>query len=476
MATAPQLSDSSTVRQGDPSVQLESHATPPQESLQQRYATLHRAIERGLDSDEVWRELADISLRIGHTDEAVRCSRHIRNATTRLALESRLTRLGLATTPVAPANHAAAPAASDAGPAAEREGEHLSSHAIDALQYLFHQHMPWLVLLTTLAFPLLVGLGGMLTAGGSPLILAAIAAVPGLCVLGLAGAMNRQILLVSSEGCPDAPAVPCFSLLVADARRWFTDAALVLGSLVGPSLAGVWFHAPWHATVPGLVCGAFFVPMAWALRHVRGDFAALSPVHLVRAIARTSPSYLGLTAIVTALMLPAAITAWLVTGRPVWVQIAALGPLFVLPSFVASRLLGTWIDVHRQALGRTAAAAPEAPVVAASHTSAAAAPTPRRPLRPKALEQFRAPSLKSAKTAPSPRPGATKVKPAASGRRTADLAPAHPATSAQPPTPRAIEGRKPVRLTDAPDLSHMPGATVVSGQQRETLGAASRRQ
>src|SRR5262249_10165016 len=152
------------------------------ESPQQRYANLHRAIERGLDSDEVWKELADVSLSIGHGDEAVRCMRRVRNETIRLALESRLARLGLVPMPPRPASPPGRAPAGNGGTAHAVAGEHehlgLRDHVVDAFQYLFHQHMPWLVLVTTLAFPVVIGVGGFLTAGGSPLLLAAMAALP----------------------------------------------------------------------------------------------------------------------------------------------------------------------------------------------------------------------------------------------------------------------------------------------------------
>ncbi len=488
-------------------MQLESHATPPQETPQQRYASLHRAIERGLDSDELWKELAEVSLGIGHEDEAVRCSRRIRNDTTRLALESRLARLGLASAPSQPGGeHAAAPAASDAGDRDElRAQPGLGAHVLDAFQFLVHQHMPWLVLATTLSFPLLFGVGGFLTTGDSPLLLAALAAVPGLCMLALVGAMHRQILAASAESSGDVPPIPGFGVLVDDARRFFVDGVLVVGSLVGPSLVGVWLGAPWSTTAPGLVIGAFFAPMAWALRHLRGDLTALSPVHLLRGVARTGTSYLGLTAVVLALALPATAVALCIFDRPVWIQIAMLGPLVVLPSFVAARLLGTWIDAHRSALGMTASpASAPAPAPAASQPTPSqptpAAPAPRTPRRPEALESFRAPSVKTTTNAASPtrtratapaKPVAKRIlaaaasspAPAAPARAPARApAPAAPAATAAGPldpkatkAPRAIEGRKPSRLTDAPDLSHMPGATVVSGTERQLHGAASRR-
>lgn len=513
-------------------MQLESHATPPAETPQQRYANLHRAIERGLDSDEVWRELAEVSLTLGHADECLRCLRRIQNDTTRLALGSRLARRGLIDADVAASSpggavspsvqHLAAPAASDAGQRASKErpaGEsRLLDHLADAVQYQMHQHMPALVLFTTLAFPLVVGVGGFLTAGGSWLLLAAIAALPGLGVLAVVGAMGRQILLASADGEGDVPPIPPFAELWSSARRFALDTVLVLGSLLGPSLVAAAFAAPWTTVVPGLLVGAFFAPMAWSLRHLRGDFGALSPVTLTRAVARTAASYPGLAVVTMLLFVPAGLVSWAVFGRPVWVQIAMIGPLCVLPMFVASRLLGTWLEGNRSRLGglvqeRSGAAPVEkraprqaaepvaakaaerapgklaAPVVgkapsladvrpapasaghkrAAAVTKSAGATPPRLPRRPEQLEQFRAPVAKrtAASAAPSAGPKATKPAPAA--------APAQ--ASKAKAAPRAIEGRSPARkLNDQPDLSAMPGAVVVSGRERERQGAAAKKQ
>lgn len=457
-------------------MQLESHATPAMESPQQRYANLHRAIERGLDSDEVWKELADISLRLGHGDEAVRCMRRIKNEAVQLALASRLTRLGLIQESGAPAvrtlEHPEAPAASDAGPAEPKPtsgSPRLVDHVVDALQYLMHQHMPALVLFTTLAFPLVVGVGGFLTAGGSWLLLAAIAAVPGISVLAVVGAMGRQVLLASAEGNGDVPPIPRLAELVQDARRFLFDTALVTGALLGPSLLAMACGAPWTAVVPGLLTGAFFAPMAWALRHLRADLGALSPVTLMRAVARTAGSYPALAIVNMLLFAPIALVAFLVFGRPIWVQIAVIGPLCVLPVFVASRLLGTWLESHRERLGRLTEAKVATPAVSAAkaatkalataasvaaapaaskapaavkstavkstavkpstpagiaHRAAAAkaAPELRLPKRPEQLQQFAAPV---ARRAPKPAAATAPVAPAAA-------APARPKIAAKP--------------------------------------------
>lgn len=533
-------------------MQLESHATPTQETPQQRYATLHRAIERGLDSDEVWRELAEVSLQLGHTDEAVNCLRRIRGAVVQQLVRSRLVRAGAMQERTGPAaaDHAAAPAASDAGgrrhQPTRNNSTRLQDHVVDAVQYLLHQHMPLLVLMTTLAFPVVVGMGGFLTAGGSPFLLAAIAALPGLMVLAVVGAMGREILVTSSQGIGDVPNVPEFGALVADARRFLADAVLVLGSLLLPSLGAMALGAPAASTLPGLAIGAFFTPMAWALRQVRGDYGALSPTTLLRAVTRAGVSYVGLVLVCWLLFTPAATVAWIVCSRPVWVQIAMVGPLGVLPLFLSSRLLGTWLDAKRTDLASvltcppkaatnqaaTPVSAPRKKAVAKTNAPVqprptAAAPQPRLPKRPAHLEHFTPPNLKRAQapaqaaprpaaprppaaapapsrqrpatTAPATKPAATPAAPnkpraalpkaPAAAPKAAEAAPKAPAPKTPVPAPkpaekpapakpepRAIEGRVPRRsLNDQPDLTHLPGAVVVKGRERQQHGAAATR-
>jgi len=476
-------------------VQLESHATPPAESPQQRYANLHRAIERGLDSDEVWRELAEVSLVLGHSDESLRCLRHIQNDTTRLALGSRLARRGLidadaaagspAATLVSPAQHLAAPAASDAGPGASKErpaGEsQLLDHLADALQYQMHQHMPALVLFTTLAFPLVVGVGGFLTAGGSWLLLAAIAALPGLGVLAVVGAMGRHVLLASAEGEGDVPPIPPFAELWGSARRFALDSVLVLGALLGPSLVAAAFSAPWTTVVPGLLVGAFFAPMAWSLRHLRGDFGALSPVTLTRAVARTAGSYPGLAVVTMLLFVPAGLVTWMVFGRPVWVQIAMIGPLCVLPMFVASRLLGTWLETNRSRLGGlvqersgvaaagksepSRAAEPPAPKVAERATGKVAAPGVAKVTAEGGRKVAKAPSVADVRSAPA----SVGKKRAAVAKKAAGAVPAR-----LPKRPEQLEQfRAPVAMRTA--AGGAPASVPVASPQAARPAAPSAR-
>lgn len=467
-------------------MQLESHATPSLETPQQRYATLHRAIERGLDSDEIWRELAEVSLKVGHHDEAVDCLRKIRGSVVQQLVRSKLVRAGLVEDrdPSVPAAtnataHAEAPAASDAGPRKENPNTvasriGLQDHLVDAVQYLFHQHMPLLVLMTTLAFPVVVGLGGILTAGGSPFLLAAIAALPGLMVLAVTGAMGRQILVTSSQGIGDVPNVPEFQQLVADARRFLADAGVVLGSLLAPTLVAMMFGAPLASTLPGLAIGGFFTPLAWALRQLRGDLQSLSPIVLWRGVTRCGIGYLGLVPVCWLLFAPAATVGWIVFGRPVWVQIAMIGPLCVLPLFVMSRLLGTWVDARRTELASLLVAPPKvetrqpaAPVAkrAAPATRpaapAAAAAKVRLPQRPEQLQHFTPPNLKRgtpAPTAAAPRPLANHT-PLATPAAAPTPAPAPRAPAALPKANVAATPARPVATSAPRPVSAPPKAT-----------------
>ncbi|MDO8349060.1 MAG: DUF4013 domain-containing protein [Planctomycetota bacterium] len=500
---------------------LESHATPTQESPQQRRAILHRAIERGLESDELWKELAEVNLALGHDDEAVRCARRIASPATRKAIESQLERRGLiregeervhshGPARPAPAGHPVpAPADQETRDARRQdprepadEGSHLRDHVVDAVQFLFVQHMPWLCLLTTLAFPLIVGLGGFLTAGGSPFALAAIAAVPGIGVLAVVGAMGRRILVGSEDGIADVPELGALGALLGDALRFLADALLVMSVLLLPSVIALMLGTTPIAAAPGLLFGMFVLPMAWGLRQIRGDFAALSPVTLLRGVARGGAGYLQLAVLCWAMFAPAGVAAWAVQGKALWVHIAAIGPLVVLPLFVASRMLGTWFDAQRDTLavvvgksrGKVAREA-DAPAKAASPT----APEPLRARHPDTLRHLATPKAQRShapviedlqrKTAKPKKANPVRAKaapsPAALGGNKKAPAPAPaPVPQAQKPAepaapqPLAIEGRVPRRpvAADSPDLSAMPGAVVVSGQERVRTGAAARTQ
>ncbi len=471
-------------------MKLESHATPIEGTPQQRYATLHRALEQGLDSDDLWGELASVSATLGHTKEAKRCARRIQDAARRNKYERTLA-LGDKTDRDGTRDPAAAPAASNAGRNQRKKdsGEDKSDpgvidHLLDAGQYMLHQHMPWLVLSTMLAFPLIVGLGGLLTAGGSPVLLAAIAAVPGLCVLVVVAAMAHETLRNSITGEGDVPEFPEFAQLLHGARTFLWDAVLVFALFFGVPVAMAIGGVPLTGALPSIAISIYFAPLAFAIRHVRRDMRSFAPVFLWRAARRCGRGY-GLVAIAIALAFaPAAIVAWAIVGYAAWVQIAIVGPLCVLPTLASSRLLGTWLDSHRSSLGYLLTTDARAPAsMQAVSTRPVTKPTqPRNLRRPAALESFRAPAR-----------NASTTKKASSAARPVRSASAFAPKKASRPTPRAIEGRRPTAsnptvqsnplieekpqvtyLNDLPDIEGFADAYVVQGEERLLKGAASR--
>ena len=359
---------------------LESHATPIGESPQQRYASLHRAIERGLASDEVWNELAGVCDALGNRGEALHCLHRIRDD----ALRTRAERAVLGGEGRGDGRHTGAPAASSAGSRArahakQRPQERQPSvvdHLVDACQFLCHGQMPALALSAMLAFPLVIGVGGALAAGTSPVLLAAVAALPGLCVLAVISGMAREILLRSSEGESDAPGLPSAGQLLAGALRFGADLVTVTTLCAAPAALALAADAPAAATLALAAVGGLLAPLMFALRQVRGDWRPCSPTFFAGALRRAGRGYPVVALAVALAFAPAATVAALTYDRPLWIQIACAGPLLVLPLFAAARLLGTWLERHHA--GRSAAS----PTDVAVALPAAVAPG-RAPSRPK---------------------------------------------------------------------------------------------
>lgn len=333
-------------------MELENIATPPtKQSPELRYASLHRAVEQGIASGEVWLELAEVCMQLGHCEEAVRAWKTMPDGSARNRLESLLARRQLIQ-PTDPQGPGRKPVVQQVAPPLEEpESINLAEHVSDSMQYLFTGRMLLLVLVATLAFPVIVGLGGFLTAGSSMLVLAAMAALPGLCVLGIVGALGRRILVSSSRGEEEVPALPGLAGLSHAAMRFLGDASLEVVTLVVPSVVLLWLQAPLTTCLPTMLLGALLLPMAHALRQVRDDFRAYAPGVLLRAIGRTLIPYLGISCAFWAMFLPAAVVAYATLGNPIWLQLSVVGPLTVLPIFVTSRMLGTFLDVHRHRLG-----------------------------------------------------------------------------------------------------------------------------
>lgn len=482
-------------------MQLDNITTPSAEQTPElRYASLHRAVERGMASDEVLRQLVEICLQLGHVDEALRVHATMNPGAARDLVTSRLIRKGVLDADSPPDEQPRSKSA---------DSPVLKEHVIDAIQYLSQSYMPAVALMTMLAFPIIVGLGGFLTAGGSPWLFAALAAVPGICVLGVTGAMGRQIFIEAAAGQSTLSPMPSASEIVNLAKRYLVDFTLVFVILVAPSLMAIYFGMPLVSSLPCLLLGMFVFPSALILRQLRGDFRAIAPVPVMRAIFACH-GYAGFAGTYWLAFAPAGFAMWASLGHATWLQISVVGPLAVLPTFATARLLGTFTNLHRDRLvplldsavpvktsARTTTTAYKAPPRAphprhtplnkrnesaapAKHSAPAARPV-EKPAASRAFHSQLPPAMRM-----RVQPQTTKIEGRAPQRPAAPTQQAQraaaPAQQTQRPTAPPTAKTRPVVAAvephkfGGPDLSGLPGAKLISASERERLGAASRKQ
>jgi hypothetical protein len=355
----------------------------------------------------------------------------------------------------------------------------LGEHVLDGVQYLFTGRMLLLALVATLAFPVIVGLGGFLTAGSSMLVLAAMAALPGMCVLGIVGALGRRILVSSSRGEEEVPALPGLADLTHAAVRFLGDATFEIVALIGPPLLWFYFDGPITTCLPALLFGALLLPMAHALRQVRDDFRAYSPAVLLPAIGSTLIPYLGIALAFWAMFLPAAVTAYATMGNPIWLQLSVVGPLTVLPIFVTSRFLGTFLDVHRQRLGKllggaTAPVKTEEPVPPTARKTLVGKRVATRVSKPAAASTAAA---RPAAARPAAAPASARPAAAPAAARPAAPATARPATSRPQPSPHhpaaGVQAQRPVKVA-APAGKGLAGYVAQAKAAEPTAAAAGK--
>ena len=137
----------------------EHHQTSSsREAPHRRYSALHRALDQGGDSDALWAELARVCVKIGNDNEALQASRQIKDYSERTLMQRWLKGQGLneqAHTPLEPELQQSE--------RLMRSG--LREELSGAFRLMFEDHMPLTVMVCTLTFPLVVGLGGYLTQG-----------------------------------------------------------------------------------------------------------------------------------------------------------------------------------------------------------------------------------------------------------------------------------------------------------------------
>ena len=404
--------------------------------------------------DPTWSELVSVCIRLSKPTEALEALHHIRDQSLRTRAGGLLMRHGLMSKHHAKAYH---PAATQTTRIATSFSEEIG----DAFRLLFVDHMPLTVMVITMIFPVVIGLGGALTAGSNSLLLPLIALIPALSALGMVGALGRQILLEASRGLTEPPALPGLKLLATDACRFLVDGILLSALTLGPGIFLCQFTEVSLTTkVVGLSFGALFLPMAMAVRQVCEDWRALNPMLLIPAISKGGLPYL-LTVGIGALMRSPAVAALILTmGTEIYLQISVIGPLSVVPLFVISRLLGRVLDLRRNSLGDLV----DMPALRATQE-----------LKTTSEHQTRRPAMRARTKARRPRLNA----------------PAHPETAKKASwKPEEIDSVVPdplgllaVDVSEmhsqaivgevCPDLTKLPGACVLTGKDREDAGAAS---
>ena len=121
-------------------------------------------------------------------------------------------------------------------PAQEEGRQGFKDEVSDAFGFLFLAHIPTIVMSATVACPVVLGLGGILTAGSNLWVLPAIAVLPLLCVLGMVAAMARRTLLEASYGNEEAPQFPGVEDVVRGAGKFFLYGLSVTSAFILPGV------------------------------------------------------------------------------------------------------------------------------------------------------------------------------------------------------------------------------------------------
>ena len=495
-------------------------SAPMHLSSEMRYASLHRTIENGMDTDRTWLELVTVCVELRRGDEARSAHGHIADPAVRRRAYNALVAAGVRV---------------DAPPVELRGAQHEVAPQghfewiADGFRFLFLDHMPLTTVVATVTFPVVVGLGGFLTSSvQNSWLLPLLALIPALSVIGLVGALGRRILVESSQGLDDVPEVPSVGPLVREAGRFLVDISALGALFLGPALVLIQLaDVGFSAIAAGLCVGGTLMPMAFAMRQTRDDWTCLSPMDLFSNIRRAGVRYFVAVGISFLLMAPAALSIWLTAGSALYLVVSVVGPLVVVPIFVMSRLFGqTMIDIERErsdrnrqlsAANRVVTTLPPTMAPAAAATRSAM----RAPIHPEATRTERVATTTRPATARAPQPaGPGRPRPSGNGdvpggslglRSDRAVAPSPHARSvaaaepnpaprsmrseeAVPPTARAANSqparpdRAPAPSTSPqryrgptasvigeaiPDLTKLPGVSVLRGEARVAAGAAA---
>lgn len=345
-------------------------------------------------------------------------------------------------------------------------------HLGEAIRYLFVDHMPLTLIVTTITFPVLIGVGGFLRSSlpdSAAIAAAVLTAVPVLMVLGLLGHLSRETLRDSRRGLIDPPGIPHNRALARGAGRFATDSLAVVAALATPVVLAS-FALPTIATVI-LGLGAFLIfPLVAALRMTEGTWRCFDPRHVFRTVSGYLPAFASASLCSLLLFAPAILTVILTRESSLDLCLSVAGSLAAVPMVLSARLLGQVLQERdKSERARLAALAREAQVAREMEViEEQTAPRRRRRTaeqRTKASQERRAVREQKPRkqreaevaeeTPAQPRKRKTTVKRKTKVKRKTEVV----GTSKAAPQATASTSRH--GLGDQPDLSAIPGATIV---------------
>lgn len=307
------------------------------------YASLHRVAENGEATDATWQRLAGVCIELGKQDEAVDAFYKISDPAFRRGLRRQLAQRGwVPDTPDEDEVRSLMVTDADLNPTTREKFD-------DSLRFLFEGNMPAYTLVGTLAFPIVLGLGGLLTGSSDSLLLRLVALLPALLVLGAVGVFGRQVLLIALEERDDASGLPTAADVLRDLPRIVVDITALSAVFLMPGVVLILLGLPLFSA-PLFLVSALLLPMSAALRLVTNDWRALQPGPLLGAVRRTGSAYLSVALVITLLFTPAALAFFLTVKMPVFLMISVTGPLIVAPLFVAARMMGLTLHYEQRSL------------------------------------------------------------------------------------------------------------------------------
>ncbi|MGE3172506.1 MAG: hypothetical protein AB7O97_07745 [Planctomycetota bacterium] len=274
--------------------------------------------------------------------------------------------------PAAPRAPAAAPASAGADRATTAR-ERLA----DAWEWATDGSTPMLLIGATVAFPVTMVFGAMVTWVADLFPLRLLAFAPAFLLFAALGAVGRRTLLAALHDTDDTSELPRPLDLAGQALRT-TPQALALGAaFAGPGAAALLLGQAQLGLLL-LLAAVFLLPMAAGVLLTTGNWRALSPAPLVAAVRRGGGPYLQVAGIGMALTAPAVLAFALTVDLPAYTFSAIVGALGAGPVLLTARMLGVALQERREQIAAVFALPAARPIALRGARKVAPAPQ-RRP-------------------------------------------------------------------------------------------------